>query len=78
MCSWEEETAATSLNTEGSPMREGAPTKCVYNHGSTRLPNGEEGMLADTGAVDNVTGLEYVKRQSATSSTHGLEQNGKS
>ena len=41
-------------------------------HSSTRLPSGEEGLLVDCGAVDNLTGLEFVRRQTTAAEMHGL------
>ena len=39
---------------------------------STRLPSGEEGLLVDCGAVDNLTGLNFILRQAAAAKTHDL------
>jgi hypothetical protein len=41
-------------------------------HTSTRLPSGEEGLLVDCGAVDNLSGLNFILRQTAAAKTHGL------
>ena len=41
-------------------------------HSSTRLPSGEEGLLVDCGAVDNLTGLEFIRRQTTAAEMHGL------
>ena len=45
--------------------------KQMYSHGTARLQD-EEGLLADTGAVGSVTGMDFVKRQSTDSSKHGF------
>ena len=39
-----------------------APEKVrqAFLHGATRLPSGEEALLVDTGAVDNVSGGDFV------------------
>ena len=39
----------------------------------TRMSHEREGLLVDTGAVDNLTGLEFVVRQSKASKQHGIE-----
>jgi len=41
-------------------------------HSSTRLPSGEEGLLVDCGAADNLTGLEFIRRQTTAAEMHGL------
>jgi hypothetical protein len=42
-------------------------------HSSTRLEGDEEGVIPDTGAVDDITGSEYVERQDAASRKHGMK-----
>ena len=45
-----------------------------YSHSSTRIP-GKEGLLVDTGAVDNLTGLDYIQRQDAAAMRYNLKTN---
>ena len=59
---WEEDAAQNTLQDE-------VPT---YLHGSTHIA-GKEGLLIDTGAVDNLTGADFVFRQGAAADQHGLE-----
>ena len=42
-------------------------------HTTTRLPDGEEGLLVDCGAVDNLTGAEFVKRQTLMAAKFGYQ-----
>ncbi len=43
----------------------------AFLHGATRLLSGEEALLVDTGAVDNVTGGDFIARQRADGAKHG-------
>ena len=44
----------------------------AYNHSATRLTH-REGLLVDTGAVDDLTGLDFVKRQAEVAQRHGRQ-----
>ena len=43
----------------------------VMLHSSTRT-EGQEGVIPDTGAVDDITGSDYVQRQDADARQHGF------
>ena len=47
-------------------------TTQVWLHSSTRLPD-HEGLIPDTGAVDDITGSEFVDRQTLEVRKHGLD-----
>ena len=69
---WEEEDPFDD-NTEtrgGNAACVPGPPNPTY-HTQTMLPDGE-GLLVDTGAVDNLTGFDFVARQSKASERHGL------
>ena len=42
----------------------------AYNHSSVRLPYGE-GLVVDTGAVEDLTGLDFIRRQSIAAEQYG-------
>ena len=44
----------------------------MYNHSATRL-EGEEGLLIDTGSKDNLTGRDFVERQTYQAGQHGYK-----
>ena len=70
---WEEEDPFDD-NTEtrgGNAACVPGPPNLTY-HTQTMLPDGE-GLLVDTGAVDNLTGFDFVARQSKASERHGLK-----
>ena len=50
----------------------GVSTAPVYNHSATRL-EGEEGLLIDTGSKDNLTGSDFVERQTYQASRYGYD-----
>ena len=65
--SWEEEDTPN----RPSPSGAGAPNMAqAYLHSSTRIP-GMEGLLPDTGAVDDLSGGDFVDRQSVDAAAHG-------
>ena len=55
----------------GSPQPADVVKASAFNHSTTRIP-GKEGLLVDTGAVDNLTGADFVVRQSAAAAQRGL------
>ena len=44
----------------------------AYSHSDTRIP-GCEALLVDCGAVGNLTGLDFIERQSILAKKHGYE-----
>ena len=58
---------------EDDEDEKGKESALAYQHQATRLGDCEEGLLADTGAVDNVTGMDFVKRQTEAASKLGLK-----
>jgi hypothetical protein len=46
--------------------------RAAFNHGTVRPAIGE-GLVVDTGAVEPLSGLDFIMRQSAESKKHGLE-----
>jgi hypothetical protein len=48
------------------------PDRVAFNHGTVRPAIGE-GLVVDTGAVEPLSGLDFILRQSAESRKHGLE-----
>ena len=63
--SWEEDSP-----TEGAPTAPTPESARVFLHGSTRI-QGLEGLLPDTGAVDDLTGSAFVLRQSKQAEAYG-------
>ena len=55
-------------HTSGAVLKESS----CWLHSSTRLPN-HEGLIPDTGAVDDISGSEFVDRQALEASKHGYE-----
>ncbi len=78
---WEEEEEAARREASQWQSVEGrwaanAPkvsTGHAYLHSHTRLQDGRESLLCDTGAVDNATGYDFVRRQSEGAVKHGCE-----
>ena len=63
---WEED------EEEKQDSRTDVNTAQVYNHSATRL-EGEEGLLIDTGSKYNLTGSDFVERQSHQARQHGYD-----
>ena len=81
MFQWEEEDILLATTPSISPAKEipvrvgtgtSIETTATYNHSATRL-EGQEGLLADTGAVENLTGNDFVSRQGKLTKQHGRE-----
>ena len=67
---WEEDELETEEGTsENSPS---ATSGTTSYHTNTRPP-GQEALLVDTGAVHNLTGQDFVDRQTKASGAHGLK-----
>ena len=65
---WEEE---DYLPTQDACERKIVATNQLsYSHGATRIP-GKEGILPDTGAVHNLSGLSFVQRQGQLAAAYG-------
>jgi len=58
---WEEDVVTTTSTLERHE---------VFSHSTAQLI-GEEGLLVDTGAVNNVSGMEFIKRQTKASEQYG-------
>ena len=63
--SWEEEDYSQMIVRTGP-----GPTVKAFNHSATRIP-GKEGLLLDTGAVDNLSGDAPIQRQGDIAAKHG-------